>query len=140
MIYKAVKYILENNAAFVAEIGTDDDSNIKVYPIFPAAKVAPPFVAVKVDDQMGNPTKDQPSQVDQCRLSVRIYAYDLAEADDIEGALRNALDLEKTGGTYDGVVLASVDFESFRDDFIERQGGPEVLLYRELFYDIWIEP
>ena len=138
MIYKAIRSILQSDSDFATAIGTDDDSTVKVYSIFPTAKVEPPFCTVTIEDQAGNYTKDG-SDVDAARVSIRIHDYSLDDMDTKVGYVRTALLAYEDGGTADSVTLASVEFESFRDGYIPRQGDIEVLLYRELFYEIWVE-
>ena len=140
MIYQAIRNILQNDSTFAAAIGTDSDGTVKVYSIFPTKKVSPPFTTVTLDDQEGNPTKGSVSAIDIARVSVKTHDYSLEDIDTIVGYARTALDNQKSGGLFDTVQLASIDFERFRDGFVQIQGTGEILQYRELIYEIWIEP
>jgi len=140
MIYQAIRNILQSDATFAAAIGTDSDGTVKVYSIFPTKQVSPPFCTVTIEDQVGNPTKGTASAVDDARVSIRIHHRHLEDIDTIVGNARTALDNEKSGGTFDTVQIASIDFERFRDGYVQLTGESETLLYRELIYEIWIEP
>jgi hypothetical protein len=139
MIYKAIKYILENDSAFAAAIGTDSDGDIKIYPIHPRKEVALPFCVFNIIDQRGNPTKDEASALDEVRVRVTILHTDLDKMVSISDKARTALDNEKGGGTYNGEVIASLDFESLNDGFNEAYGDLGAL-YIEHDYSIWSEP
>ena len=139
MIYKAIKYILENNAAFAAAIGTDSDSDVKIYPIHPRKEVTLPFCAFNITDQRGNPTKDAASALDEVRVRVTIFHTNLDTLVDISDKARTALDGEKAGGTYNAEVIASLDFESLNDGFNETYGDRGAY-YIEHDYIIWSEP
>ena len=92
MIYKAVKYILENDADFLAAIGTDDDEDIKVYPIAPRKEVSLPFGVISITDQTGNPSKDRAtiSGIDTIRVRVSVFGTDLDTLIDIAEKARIA--------------------------------------------------
>ena len=135
-IYRGILSILNADGSFPTAIGTDSDSNIKVYPIFPTRQVATPFVAMKIDNQLGNPTKDAVSAVDQISFSFRVYGDNLDTIISISDALITAID-KTAKGTYDTVPIGSIDFESYRDDFIYFEGQNTPLLYRELTFEIW---
>ena len=136
-VYRAILNILENDSTFVTAIGTDDDSNIKVYTIFPTKEVPEPFVAMKINNQAGNPTKDEASAVDNVSFQVRVFDYNMDTVISISEKLRTALD--KKSGTYDTVSIADIDFDGFSDDFLFFE-GKRPLLFRELNFEIWIEP
>ena len=137
MIYKAVKYILENDTNFATAIGTDDDGDIKAYPIAPRKKVGLPFCVFNIEDQRGNPTKDAPSAVDTVQFRITVYHTDLDELVDISKKCIIAMDTEKPGGTYNGETIASVDFQAMRDTFIEGY-GPHGAIGMEIDFEIWI--
>ena len=141
MIYKAIKYILENDADFLAAIGTDSDSDIKAYPIHPRKEVSLPFCVFSITDQTGNPSKDRPSinGIDNIRIRISIFGEDLDVLIDIVEKCRIALDNEKTGGTYNSVVIVSIDFESLNDTF-EPGHGDRGALGIDMNYEIWSEP
>jgi hypothetical protein len=139
VIYRAIKYILENDSAFAAAIGTDTDGDIKIYPIHPRKEVKLPFCVFNITDARGNPTKDEPSALDEARVRVTIFDYDLDNMVSISDKARTALDNEKGGGTYNGEVIASLDFESLNDGFNETYGDRGAL-FIEHDYNIWMEP
>lgn len=138
MIYKAVKYILENDADFSSAIGTDSDGNIKLYPIYPTKEVSLPFATYNIVDQVGNPTKDAPSSVDDLNLRISIYDLDFDVLEGIATKARTALDNEKDGGTYNGVKIATIDFDRMRDGFVEIMSNRGALLI-ELDFRVWSE-
>lgn len=139
MIYKAIKFILENDSAFATAIGTDSDGDIKIYPIHPRKEVPLPFCVFNITDQRGNPTKDESSALDEVRVRVTMLDDDLDNLVEINEKARLALDGEKAGGTYNGVVIASLDFESLNDGFNETYGDRGAL-FIENDYNIWSEP
>lgn len=137
MIYKAVKYILENDTDFVTAIGTDNDGDIKAYPIAPRKEVRLPFCVFNIEDQRGNPTKDSVSQMDQIQFKVTIYHNELDALVDCTNKAIIALDNEKSGGTFNGEVIKSIDFQAMRDVFIEGY-GPHGAIGMEIDFEIWI--
>jgi len=141
MIYKAIKYILENDTDFAAAIGTDSDSDIKVYPIHPRKEVSLPFCVFNIEDQNTNPTKDNQgvNGVDIVRIRVTYYSTDLDELVDIAEKGRIALDGEKAGGTFNTVVIRSIDCERISDDFNAAMGDRGSLVINT-DYEIWAEP
>ena len=141
MIYKAIKYILENDADFLAAIGIDSDLDIKAYPIHPRKEVTLPFCVFSITDQTGNPTKDNPttSGMDEIRLRVTVYDNDLDACIDAAEKCRIALDNEKAGGTYNSVVIKTLDFESLNDTF-EQNYGDRGAVGIDMNYQIWATP
>ena len=141
MIYKAIKYILENDADFLAAIGTDSDSDIKAYPIHPRKEVELPFCVFSITDQTGNPTKDNPTinGIDNIRIRVSVFGLDFDTLIDISEKCRIALDNEKAGGTYNSVVIQSIDFESLNDTF-EPNYGDRGAIGIDMNYEIWSTP
>lgn len=139
MIYKAIKYILENDSAFATAIGTDSDGDIKIYPIHPRKEVPLPFCVFNIIDQRGNPTKDEASCLDEVRVRVTVLDVDLDNMVTLSDLVRSALDGQKKGGTYNGEVIASIDFESLNDGFNETYGDRGAL-FIEHDYVIWLEP
>lgn len=139
MIYRAIKYILENDSAFATAIGTDSDGDVKIYPIHPRKEVPLPFCVFNIIDQRGNPTKDEASALDEVRVRVTVLDDDLDDLVSISDKARAALDGEKGGDTYNGEVVASIDFESLNDGFNETYGDRGAL-FIEHDYNIWSEP
>lgn len=140
MIYKAVKYILENDSDFAAAIGTDSDSDVRVYPINPRKEVPPPFCIFNVMNMTGSPTKDNPSYLGMDNYLVRIAVYDteLDDVIDISEKARIALETYKAGGTFNGVTVKSIDFYNMRDGFVP--DGNRGYIYIEMDYEIWATP
>ena len=140
MIYKAIKYILENNSNFATAIGSDN-GDVKIYPIHPRKEVSLPFCVFNIIDQRGNPTKDNRSTsgIDEVRVRITIYDNDLDDLVDISEKCRIAMDLEKSGGTYNTEVVHSIDFESLNDGH-DSGYGDRGALYIEHDYTIWAEP
>jgi hypothetical protein len=140
MIYKAVKYILENDATFAAAIGTDN-GDIKVYPIHPRKEVSLPFCVFNIEDQQTNPTKDNPSYngLDEVRIRVSIMDDDLDNVVDITEKARLALEGQKAGGTYAGVVIDSIDLERMSDDYATEYGDRGAIILNS-DYIIWTTP
>lgn len=141
MIYNAIKNILENDADFLAAIGTDDDSDIKAYPIHPRKGVTLPFCVFNITDQTGNPAKDRASinGLDTVRIRVSVFGHDLDTLIDIAEKCRIALDNEKEGGTYNSVVIHKIDFESLNDTWEPNYGDRGALGF-DMNYEIWSEP
>ena len=137
MIYKAIKYILENDADFLAAIGTDG-GDIKAYPIAPRKEVSLPFCVFSITDQTGNPTKDAVSGADELRVRVTVYDTDLDNLIDVAEKCRIALDGEQDGGTFNTVVVASINFDSLNDVFVESY-GPSGAMGIDMNYIIWAE-
>lgn len=138
MIYKAIKYILENDSDFASAIGTDSDSNIKLYPIYPTKEVSLPFATYNIVDQVANPTKDLPSSIDDLGLRITVYHNDFDLLEDIVTKARTALDAEKDGGTFNGVTISTIDFERMRDGFVEVMDNRGALMI-EMDFRIWSE-
>ena len=136
MIYKAIKYILENDSDFATAIGTDSDSDVKVYPIHPRRKVELPFCVFNIIDQRGNPTKDTNSQIDDIRVRVVVYDTELDDVIDLAEKARSAMAAYKNGGTVAGVELVTVDFESMKDTFEEGYGNRGAIGI-EIYFEIW---
>lgn len=141
MIYKAIKYILENNSNFAAAIGTDSDGDVKVYPIHPRKEVSLPFAVFNIIDQRGNPTKDNKSTsgIDEVRVRVTVYDTELDDVVDLSEKARIALDNQKAGGTFNTEVVHSIDFESLNDGY-DNSYGDRGAMYIEHDYTIWAEP
>jgi len=143
MIYKAIKYILENDSAFAAAIGTFDDGegnvDIKIYPIHPRKEVPLPFCVFNIIDQRGNPTKDEPSALEEVRVRITVLDDDLDNMVSISDKARAALDGEKGGGEYNGEIIDTIDFESLNDGFNETYGDRGAL-FIEHDYNIWAVP
>jgi hypothetical protein len=141
VIYKAIKYILENDSDFATAIGTDDDSDIKVYPIHPRKQVSLPFCVFSITDQRGNPSKDRKSYngIDEIRIRVSVFDDDLDTAIDLSEKARIALDNQKHGGTFNSVVIQNIDFENMNDTFAENYGNRGALGI-DMNYNIWSTP
>lgn len=139
MIYKAIKFILENDSAFATAIGTDSDGDIKIYPIHPRKEVPLPFCVFNIIDQRGNPTKDEASAGDEVRVRVTVLDVDLDNMVSLSDKVRAALDGQKKGGTFNSEVIDSIDFESLNDGFNETYGDRGAL-FIEHDYVIWLEP
>jgi hypothetical protein len=140
MIYRAILNILENDADFLAAIGTDD-GDIKAYPIHPRKEVSLPICVFSIIDQRGNPTKDNKSTngIDEVRVRVSVFDNDLDDLVDIAEKCRIALDNQKQGGTFNTEVIHSIDFDSMNDTFQENY-GPRGALGIDMDYTIWAEP
>ena len=141
MIYKAIKYILENDTDFLTAIGTDSDSDIKAYPIHPRKEVTLPFCVFSITDQTGSPAKDRKTYngIDNIRIRVSVFGLDLDVLIDLAEKCRVAIDNEKEGGTYNSVVIQSIDFESLNDTF-EPGYGDDGALGIDMDYEIWSIP
>ena len=141
MIYKAIKYILENDSDFVTAISTDSDGDIKVYPIHPRKEVNLPFCVFSITDQTGNPAKDRESYngIDEIRLRVSVYDNELDDVIDLAEKARIALDNEKAGGTYNSVVIQSIDFDNLNDTWQESYGNRGAIGI-DMNYTIWSSP
>ena len=141
MIYKAIKYILENDADFLAAIGTDSDSDIKAYPIHPRKEVGLPFCVFGIINQQGNPTKDVKSVngIDEIRVRISVFEDDLDTLVDIAEKCRIAMDNAKEKNTYNSVVVHSVDFISLNDTFDSNYGNRGAIGI-DMDYQIWAEP
>ncbi len=137
-VYRAILNILEADSAFTSAIGTDSDSNIKVYTVFPTKEVSRPFCAMKINNQVGNATKDLISAVDNVSFQLRVFDYDMDSVIDVSEKLRTAID-KASAQAYDTVTIVSIDFDGFTDDFLYFE-GERPLLFRELNFEIWIEP
>lgn len=140
MIYRAIKYILENDADFLAAIGTDD-GDIKAYPIHPRKEVKLPICVFSVIDQRGNPTKGNKSTsgIDEIRIRISVFDTELDDVIDISEKCRIAMDNEKNGGTYNTEVIRSIDFDSMNDTFQENYGDRGAMGI-DMDYTIWAEP
>ena len=139
MIYRAIKYILENDTALASALGTDSNGDVKVYPIKPRLRVEPPFCIFSITDQRGNPTKDSISQLDETRITVSVVDKELDNVVTLSDLVRNAMDSEKSGGTYNGEVIHSIDFDSLNDNLIEGYGDRGAISI-ELDFIIFNEP
>lgn len=141
MIYKAIKYILENDSDFATAIGTDDDSDVKVYPIHPRKTVGLPFCVFSITDQRGNPAKDRRSYdgIDEIRMRISVFDNELDDVIDLAEKARIALDNEKEGGTYNSVVVQSIDFDNMNDTFEENYGNRGAI-GMDMNYTIWSTP
>ena len=141
MIYKAVKYILENDSDFATAIGTDSDSDVKIYPVNPRKEVTLPFCVYNIMNMSGNPTKDNKSILGMDNYLVRVTVYDneLDDLIDISEKARVAMDNQKAGGTFNTVTVNSIDFYNLRDGFDQGYGDRGVF-YIEMDYEIWATP
>ena len=135
MIYKAIKYILENDSDFNTAV-----SGI-IFPIHPRREVAPPFSVFSVSNMVGNPTKDNPTITGLDNYSVRVSVYDVELDDviDLAEKARTALDNEKDGGVFNGVTIDTIDFETLNDAF-DSGYGDRGLLVMDLNFNIWSLP
>jgi hypothetical protein len=138
MIYKAVKYILENNAALATALGTDSEGDIKVYPIHPRKEVVFPFAVFNISSLNSNPAKDLKSygSMDEIRLRVTVYANDLDSLLNIAEKTRIAMDDRKEGGTFNGQYISSIDFDSMSDGF-DQGYGDRGALTMDMEFNIW---
>ena len=141
MIYRAVLNILSNNSDFTTAIGTDADTDYKIYPIAPRRETQLPMCVISIIDQRGNPTKDNPSTsgIDEIRVRITVYDDDLDDLIDLSEKARIAMDAEKSGGTYNTEVIQSIDFESLNDGIVTDY-GPIGAMYIEHDYTIWASP
>lgn len=137
MIYKAVKYILENDADFAAAVGTDTE--IKIYPIHPRKEVSLPFCVFNVLSLAGNFTKSAPSGLDENTVRITVYDDALDDVIDLAEKARTAMDNEQAGGTYNGVVVHTIDFIQSNDGWQPGFGDRGALLI-EMDFNIWSEP
>ena len=135
-IYRAILNILTADSDFSAAIGSDSGT-IKVYTIFPQRTISKPWAAMKIVNQVGNPTKSTGSDVDNVSFSIRIFNNDMDDVIDTAEKCRTAL--EGKSGTFDTVAIGDIEFESFNDDFLFFE-GEQPLLYRELNFEIWVTP
>ena len=141
MIYKAIKYILENDTDFATALSTDSDGDVKIYPIHPRKEVSLPLCVFSVIDQRGNPTKENKSYngIDEIRVRISVFDSELDDVIDIAEKCRIALENEKLGGTYNTEVIHSIDFDSLNDTFSESYGNRGALGI-DMDYTIWAEP
>ena len=101
---KALYNILSNDAEIVAICGT------RVYPEIADQDAALPFIVYKVSDIQPSGTKSGSSSLDTARVDVYCVSEEYGEAMTISDEVRSALD--RVGGTYTGVNIQSIDFDT----------------------------
>jgi len=106
---KALYNILSNDAEIVAICGT------RVYPEIADQDAALPFIVYKVSDIQPSGTKSGSSSLDTARVDVYCVSEEYGEAMTISDEVRSALD--RVGGTYTGVNIQSIDFDTADVEF-----------------------
>jgi hypothetical protein len=101
---KALYNILSNDAEIVAICGT------RVYPEIADQDASLPFIVYKVSDIQPSGTKSGSSSLDTARVDVYCVSEEYGEAMTISDEVRSALD--RVGGTYTGVNIQSIDFDT----------------------------
>lgn len=109
IIGKAIYDILSNDTDVAALVGD------RIYPnIVDQSKVGLAAVIYKVDNTEPTNTKDGPSTLDVIRVYVWALAEGYDECHELSEKVRVALD--RTSGTFAGVVVDSIMFDSRDDD------------------------
>lgn len=108
-VLKGIYWKLTNTAAVSAIIGT------KCYPNVAPQKAVVPFVVLTIVGNVPYDTKSGPSEVDAFTVQVDSYAATYSEVQDLDRKIRTAID--KVTGTWDGVTIDGVRYETSRDDF-----------------------
>ena len=106
---KALYNILSSDADIVAICGT------RVYPEIADQDAALPFIVYKVSDIQPSGTKSGSSSLDTARVDVYCVSEEYGEAMTISDEVRSALD--RVGGTYTGVNIQSIDFDTADVEF-----------------------
>jgi hypothetical protein len=77
--------------------------------------------------------------MDNYSIRISVYDIELDDAIDLAEKARTAMDNEKDGGTYNGVEIASVDFESLSDAY-DNAFGDRGLIVFDMNFDVWAIP
>jgi hypothetical protein len=98
-----VIYNILSNAAPVSAIVAN-----RIFPDLADQNTAYPFIVYGVEATDASDTKDGASGLDQVNVAVMVYSNSYAQAQDIARNVRTALD--RTGGTFSGVTVQSIQF------------------------------
>ena len=118
-VAKAVYHILKTDLAIAAAVGQ------KIYPVNVPQNTASPFISFFVVSTTPVDTKDRPSQIDEVRVQIDVWARTYGQAEDIHGIVRTALDAYPIGTLVNGIFLDGIRYDTERDDMEE-----ETDLYR----------
>jgi hypothetical protein len=98
----AIYNILTTSAPVTALVGS------QVFPDMATQQAAYPFIVYEVASTISTETKDGPSHLDEVSVNVMCYSNSYAQAQDLAKKVRIALD--RTRGTFGGVVIQSIQF------------------------------
>lgn len=102
MIQDAIYYLLTNDAAVAAIVGT------RIYPDLATQGATYPFIVYGIEQTQPSDTKDGPSVLDVVTFSVMSFAKSYVQARDMAKAVRAELD--RYSGTAAMVDIQSIKF------------------------------
>ena len=102
MTGKVIYDILSNN------VDVSDIVATRIFPDMADQNTAYPFIVYGVEGTEASDTKDGVSGLDSVNVAVMTYSNSYAQAQDIARKVRTALD--RTGGTFEGVTVQSIQF------------------------------
>lgn len=115
LVGKAIYDILTNDSTIEGLVAD------KVFPNVAAQTTEFPFIVYDVTSDDPEDTKDGVSTLDANSIMVSGYADNYSRAADLAVAIRDALD--RTSGTYAGVVIQTIQYQGYNDVFDDMSGS-----------------
>ena len=123
----AIYDILINNSDVEALV------ELRVYPNVTKTKTIFPFIIYDVSGDSPGDTKDGVSTLDTVSVMVSGYSKTYSEASNLALAIRTALD--RVSGTYNTIVIQSIQFEGY-DDLFDDDSGDEGIYRKALNFKV----
>ena len=92
-----------------------------------------PFIIYDISGDSPGDTKDGVSTLDSVSVMVSGYSKTYNEASDLAAAIRTALD--RVSGTYNTIVIQSIQFEGY-DDLFDDDSGDEGIYRKALNFKV----
>ncbi len=128
----AIRQVLLDDATTVALLF----NSTSIYPVILPQKKEYPAVSLWIEDTKPNDSKTQTSPIDNVQVAVLIHAKTYDRAQQIDTAIRNAIDGFVGGITTSDAVVHYIDAVRFLTRKDSAFGEENVLFVRECIYDV----
>ena len=105
----------------------------RIYPNVTKTRTAFPFIIYDVSADSPGDTKDGVSTLDSVSVMVSGYSKTYTQASDLAAAIRTALD--RVSGTYNTIVVQSIQFQGY-DDLFDDDSGDEGIYRKALNFKV----
>jgi len=105
----------------------------RVFPNVTKTGTTFPFIIYDISGDSPGDTKDGVSTLDSVSVMVSGYSKTYSEASDLALAIRTALD--RLSGTYNGIIIQSIQFQGY-DDLFDDDSGDEGIYRKALNFKV----
>tara|TARA_R110000803_G_scaffold102638_10_gene170756 strand:- start:91 stop:480 length:390 start_codon:yes stop_codon:yes gene_type:complete len=108
------------NAILEADVNVVAAATGGIFPLRARQGAVAPYLVYRIEDTMPHDDKDGVSSVDHFFVVIEAYAKTYLAVDTLSDLVRTALD--RTSGTYDTIVVNSIQFQNKEDLFVDDAG------------------